>query len=261
MGITGTDVAKGAADIILQDDSFTTIEKAIKEGRKIYNNIKKSVIFAISSNISEILVMFASIACGLSAPFKAAQILWVNLLTDSLPCFALGVDEDSTSNVMNEKPRKKTDTIFSGGGTRLVAIYSILITIITLGAYLFLPIKYVMDNNLQLSISTLAGALAMDDIFLKSSTYAFCILALSQVFHAIGMRNTKVSIFKNKPFSNRVMILAVAAGIIGQILVTEVPFLAAMFGVAQLSMMEWGVLIVVAMLPMLVHEILLLFKS
>jgi magnesium-transporting ATPase (P-type) len=106
MGITGTDVAKGAADIVLQDDSFTTIEKAIKEGRNIYENIKKSILFAVSANISEVLTMFAAIVCGLPAPLKAVQILWVNLLTDSLPCFALGVDPNSSSDVMNKKPRK-----------------------------------------------------------------------------------------------------------------------------------------------------------
>lgn len=261
MGITGTDVAKGAADIILQDDLFTTIEKAIKEGRNIYENIKKSILFALSANISEVITMFTSVLVGLATPLKAVQILWVNLLTDSLPCFALGVDPNSSSDVMNKPPRKENESIFAGGGLKLVIIYSILISIITLGSYLFNPIMYLLNNDMAINLTNIISAYGIGDIALKSGTYAFCVLAVSQLFHAIGMRDIGTSLFKFKWLDNKTMILAFFVGFIGQLLVTEIPFFIGIFGTASLSLNEWIGITLISMTPMVMHEILVPFNK
>lgn len=261
MGITGTDVAKGAADIVLQDDSFTTIEKAIKEGRNIYENVKKSILFAVSANISEVITMFTAIICGFAAPLKAVQILWVNLLTDSLPCFALGVDPNSSSDVMNKKPRKENESIFANGGFKLVGIYSILISIITLGCYLFPALQFLAEKNVPFSIQNLILAYEFENIANVAGTYAFCALAVSQLFHAIGMRDTRTSIFKFKWLDNKTMILAFVVGFVGQLLVTEVPFLVKIFGTVSLGLTEWIVLTLVSMLPLVMHEILVPFNK
>lgn len=261
MGITGTDVAKGAADIVLQDDSFTTIEKAIKEGRNIYENIKKSILFALSANISEVITMFTAVVVGLATPLKAVQILWVNLLTDSLPCFALGVDPNSSSNVMNKPPRAENESIFAHGGYKLVGIYSILIAIITLGSYLFPGIQHLMANDMSVNISNLIDVYGIGDIYARGSTYAFCVLAVSQLFHAIGMRDIRSSIFKFKWMDNKIMILAFVVGFVGQLLVTEVPFLINVFGTVSLGLTEWIGITLISMMPLVLHEIMVPFNK
>ena len=263
MGITGTDVAKGAADIILQDDSFTTIEKAINEGRNIYENIKKSIIFALSSNVSEVITMFVAIALGFAAPLKSVHILWVNLLTDSLPCFALGVDDNSGSNVMNKPPRKENESLFAHGGYKMIGIYSVLISILTLIGFVYAPINHLITTNAPITLSNIASAYAIESILIKSQTYAFCILAMTELFHAIGMRNTEISIFNKKfnMFGNKVMILAFVVGLLAQLAVTEIPFLTKAFGTIGLSLQEWIVIILFSTIPLIMHEILILFNK
>ena len=116
MGKNGTDVAKQASDMILTDDNFATIEKAIEEGRGVYENIRKSVIFLLSSNLGEILTMFLAVICGLASPLKSSHILWINLITDSLPALALGVDKNDGRELMKNPPRKAKESLFSRGG-------------------------------------------------------------------------------------------------------------------------------------------------
>lgn len=135
MGRSGTDVAKQAADMILTDDNFSTIEKAIEEGRGIYENIKKSVIFLLSSNFGEIATMFAAIAAGVASPLKPSHILWINLITDSLPALALGVDQNDNRRLMRRPPRKAGESLFSGGGWFYTLFYGLLIAGISLLAF------------------------------------------------------------------------------------------------------------------------------
>ena len=256
MGITGTDVAKGAADIILQDDSFTTIEKAIREGRNIYENIKKSIVFSLSSNIGEILTMFTAVAVGLAAPLKAVHILWINLITDSLPCIALGVDPNSSSDVMNKKPRKENESIFAGGAIPHIVINAILIAVITLAGFLFPAIKYLFDNNIAFSIQNIANAYSVGDILAHGQTYAFSILAISELFHAIGARDEYNTIFKFKWLDNKMMLVAFAVGFLGQLAVTEIPFLTSIFGTVGLTFVEWLAIFGVASLSLVMHEVM-----
>ena len=261
MGITGTDVAKGAADIVLQDDSFTTIEKAIREGRNIYENIKKSIIFALSTNISEIVAMSATVFAGLAAPLKAVHILWINLLTDSLPCFALGVDPNSSSNVMKKKPRKVGESIFANGGLSLIVSYAILIAVLVLGAFLFIPIKTIIAEDLSFNLSNLINVLNRPEILKHSQTYAFCMFGMTEIIQAIGMRDSENSIFTFKLFDNKMMILAFFVGLIGQVIVTEIPFLINIFDTVSLSLTEWLCIIIAACSNILLHEIIVIIKK
>jgi Ca2+-transporting ATPase len=205
--------------------------------------------------------MFAAIVCGLPAPLKAVQILWVNLLTDSLPCFALGVDPNSSSDVMNKKPRKENESVFANGGFKLIAIYSILIGLITLGSYMFPALWFLHEKNVPFSFDSFLLAYEFEDVAAKAGTYAFCVLAVSQLFHAIGMRDVKSSVFKYKWLDNKVMILALFVGLAGQLLVTEIPFLAKVFGTTQLGVVEWICILLVSTTPLIMHEILVPFQK
>lgn len=256
MGITGTDVAKGAADIVLCDDKFTTIEKAIKGGRSIYADIKKSITFALSSNFGEVITMFLAIILGLTTPLKATHILWVNLLTDSLPCLGLGVDTNDETELMSKPPRDKNESLFAGGALFRIIFYGAIIALITLSGFLFLPIKELILSAKQVSISNIVNTFnTNENILIKSQTYAFCILAVSQLFHAIGMRDYEKSIFKMNHFENKIMVIAFCFGLFCQILVTEIPFLTSLFGTIELSFVEWIYLILISTIPIVFHEI------
>ncbi|MBQ1376946.1 MAG: cation-translocating P-type ATPase [Lachnospiraceae bacterium] len=260
MGITGTDVAKGAADIVLQDDKFTTIERAIREGRNIYANIRKSIIFAISSNLSEIVAISAAIFMGLSAPLRAMHLLWVNLLTDSLPCFALGVDPNSSKDVMKDKPRKSSEGVFANGGITIMAVFSILIALLTLGGFLFPAIRQMTGSGSGFSLKALREAYQVPGVLMLGQTYAFCILSLSELTYAAGMRDINTSIFKINWLDNKLMLGAMAFGLLVQIAVTEIPFFAKAFSLVSLSSTEWLCMIAVSLIPLLMHEIMVLVR-
>ncbi|MFA7660386.1 MAG: cation-translocating P-type ATPase [Anaerovoracaceae bacterium] len=257
MGITGTDVAKGASDMVLTDDNFATIEKAVEEGRNIYNNIKKSVLFLLSSNLGEIITMFVAITAGLAAPLKAIHILWVNLITDSLPALALGVDEGDP-DIMKEKPRNPKDSIFANGGYAITLFFGTIIGLTTLCAFLYSPISFLMAAGEPVTFDAIKAMYADDYIYSHAQTYAFTVLAISQLFNAMGMRNLNRSIFKYNHLNNRMMIVAFVVAFTLQIAVTEIPFLVAAFETASLSLKEWIALTAVATTPVWFHELFVL---
>lgn len=261
MGQSGTDVARQAADMILTDDNFATIERAIEEGRGIYENIKKSVVFLLSSNFGEIMTMFAAIAAGIPSPLKASHILWINLITDSLPALALGVDKNDGKLLMKRPPRKAGESLFAGGGGFLTLFYGVLIAAISLAAFLKIPGELLNARGLGLSPAGILSVLREGDILNRAQTYAFTVLGLSQLFHAVGMRNIHVSVFHSGLLSNHLMLGAFAAGIALQAAVTEIPVLVNAFGTAALSLNEWGFLLSLAAIPLVAHEILVLVFS
>lgn len=254
MGITGTDVAKGASDMVLTDDNFATIENAIEEGRNIYNNIKKSVLFLLSSNLGEIITMLAAIAVGLAAPLKAIHILWVNLITDSLPALALGVDQGDP-DIMKEEPRDPKESLFAQGGYAITLFFGTVIGAITLCAFLYPPVTYLMAAAEPVTFAGIKALYADPIIYAHAQTYAFTVLAISQLFNAIGMRNLKRSVFKYNHLNNRMMIVAFLVALGLQIAVTEVPFLVEAFETASLSLKEWLTLIALSTAPIWFHEI------
>ena len=198
MGINGTDVAKQASDMILMDDNFASIEKAIKEGRGIYTNIKKSLFFLLSSNIGEVMTMFLAILLNLPIPLLAIHILWINLLTDSLPALALGQD-DNDEDIMKEKPRNKNESLFAHGGYKIIIGYGMLIGLLSLSSFLLVVISHLMNSNTIINYSNILSCLnSNDEVLYKARTYAFMTLALSQLFHSFGMKNLrKNSLNKN----------------------------------------------------------------
>ena len=258
MGITGTDVAKNAADLILVDDNFATIAKAIAEGRGIYENIKKAVLFLLSSNFGEIITMLTAILLGLGSPLKPSHILWINLITDSLPALALGVDPGDSRHFMNRPPRSSKESLFAGGGLSCTLLYGILIGFISMTAFLQLPISLLTAHGASVSLENLRILLSSPEILARSQTYAFTVLGISQLFHAVGMRDVETSLFRMKHLNNRLMIAAFVIGLGLQGLVTEFPYFIRAFGTCHLELEEWGQLVLLAAMPLVAHELLLL---
>ncbi len=258
MGKGGTDVARGAADLVLTDDNFATIEKAMREGRGIYENIRKTILFLLSSNFGEIITMLAAVLAGFPAPLKASHILWVNLITDSLPALALGMDKNDSEALMKEPPRKSTDSMFSHGGLSCTLCFGIVIGVISLLAFLTVPYQALCREHLPVTLQNIEKMLRMEAVLAKAQTHAFTVLGMSQLAHAVGMRDVNKSIFRMKHLDNLYMIFACAAGVLLQLLVTEIPYFVSLFGTSRLSSGEWGMLTVLSCMPLLVHELLVL---
>ena len=261
MGITGTDVAKGAADMVLTDDNFASIEKAVEEGRGIYTNIKKTVLFLLSTNIAEVLAMFAVVIMSLflmeynlPTPLLAIHILWVNLITDSLPAVALGADEKE-SGIMEYKPRNPKESLFSHGGYFLTFGYGLLITITTVFAFLMIPI---FEYNAH-SIEDIARILSENEaVRMQAQTSAFCVLSLSELFHMLGMTSLRKSFIHNFWSKNWLLWVSFVVGVLLQVAVVNVPGLNNFFSCAQLDIKHWGFVAALSVAPLIVHEIVVL---
>lgn len=256
MGMNGTDVARNAADFVLMDDNFATIHLAIKEGRGIYENIRKSVLFLLSSNLGEIMTMLVTIIAGFPSPLKASFILWINLITDSLPALALGVDDNETDLLMKEAPRKKGESLFAKGGLLCVICYGLVIGGVSLAAFLKVPYDRLVAENLPISLHNIVESYRISAVLLKAQTHAFTVLGISQLFHAIGMRDVNRSIFRMDHRKNPYMIFALVIGILLQFAVTEIEPLIVLFGTMRLEWMEWMQLLALSLTPVIVHELL-----
>lgn len=235
MGITGTDVAKGAADMILTDDNFTTIVGAVEEGRNIYSNIKKSITFLLSGNFGEVISLFVAIVLNWAAPLQPIHILWVNLITDSFPALALGIDPGD-EDVMEESPRDPKESIFTKN------------TIFTL-----------IINGLTVGITTLiafqAGLKYYSDSIVHAQTMAFVVLSISQLFLSFSLRDSKRSIFKVGIFKNKALLLSLILGIVLQILIISVPFLSSVFKTYPLSIGDFQFVFLISLVPLVINEI------
>jgi len=246
MGITGTDVSKGASDMILTDDNFATIVQAIEEGRNIYNNIKKSVIFLLSCNLGEVVAIFASILFFWPVPLLPTQILWINLVTDTLPAIALGIDPGD-KDVMKAKPRDPRESFFAGGAGMRALIGGSLIGTLTLAAFYW----GLYEHGYSM------GSLEIPDTVLTyARTMAFVVLAASQLFYSLSMRSATKSIFQVGLFTNKPLIGAILTGLFLQLVVISVPFLASAFKVRNLSVLDWGLVFGFALVPLTVNELI-----
>jgi Ca2+-transporting ATPase len=239
MGITGTDVAKGAADMILTDDNFKTIVNAVEEGRSIYNNIKKSIIFLLSCNLGEIVALFFAILLNWATPLLPIHILWVNLITDSFPALSLGVDPMDES-VMEDKPRNPGESLLAGKMTLYLGLNGLLIGILTLVA--FKIGENIYSNSL-----------------VHAQTMAFVVLSLSQLFFSLSIRSTKKSIFTLGLFTNKFLIWSIILGIFIQVIIISVPFLSKIFKVYSLTAGDWILVTLISIVPFIVNEIIKLF--
>jgi P-type Ca2+ transporter type 2C len=258
MGITGTDVAKGASDMILTDDNFATIISAIEEGRNIFNNIKKSIIFLLSCNGGEIIALFFAILLGWASPLKPIHILWVNLITDTLPALSLGVDPGD-SDVMKDKPRNPKESLFAGGAGVNLVINGVLIGILTLIAFVLGLVEF---SSLSLSKLFTEGFVRNPsaEALIHAQTMAFVVLSVSQLFHSLNMRNTKKSIFQSGLFTNKYLVASILIGIWLQFIVITFTPLAEIFDVIALSGNEWLTVLILSIMPLVINEIIKFFK-
>ncbi|SNX55204.1 calcium-translocating P-type ATPase, SERCA-type [Thermoanaerobacterium sp. RBIITD] len=231
MGITGTDVAKEASDMVLTDDNFTTIVAAVEEGRTIYANIKKSIHYLLSCNIGEILVLLVATLLGMPMPLKPIHILWVNLVTDSLPALALGV-EPSEKDIMLQKPRPKDENVFADG------------------LWFRIPVEGIMIGI----VSFLAFTIGLKESLSNARTMAFTVLTLSQLSQAMNVRSNK-SIFKIGLFRNKYMILALVVSIILQLIVILTP-LNTIFNIKNVNLYDWDIIILLSLAPLIIMEII-----
>ena len=239
MGITGTDVAKGAADMILTDDNFATIVKAVEQGRGIYSNIKKAIHYLLSCNIGEIVTLFLATLFNFhQPPLVAVQLLWLNLVTDSLPALALGMEPVEPS-VMEEKPRPAGQPLFTRDFSIRLAWQGLMVGLLTLGAYWL--------GEYVLSDPSLADATA--------NTMAFATLTFCQLFHAFDVRSERQSIAHIGLTSNPAMNKAFLVGMALQLAVLLMPPLMNVFRVCALSGVEWLVVLGLSLTPLVVCEI------
>lgn len=235
MGITGTDVAKNTSDVILTDDNFATIVHSVEEGRIIYANIKKFISFLLSCNIGEILIVLIAILLNLEEPFVPIQLLWLNLVTDSFPALALGV-EKGEEDIMDQPPRDPDEPILDKHSAILIGLQSVAITIATLGAYFYGLKHYGTDIN---------GA----------RTVAFATLILSELLRSYSVRSTKHTVFHIGIFSNKKLVIGTAISTILMLIVIYIPGLNDLFYTVPLGLKEWSVILPLSFLPFIVGEL------
>ena len=231
MGITGTDVAKDSAAMILLDDNFTTIEAAVKEGRRVYRNIQKVIQYLLAGNIAEVLTIFITILFNLSSPLLAVHILFINLVTDTLPSLALGIDPASP-NIMKHKPVKQ-GSLFEKGLVFRIVFYGIYLAIITIIAYF----------------------IGINDSFNVGMTMAFTVLCLSQIFHALNQSSSETSLFSKDYPRNKMLYLAMFGSITFLLIVLFITPIREFFSLGVLTGSEWLIVILLSLSPILVVEI------
>ena len=231
MGQNGTDVAKNASDMILTDDNFVTIVSAVKEGRNIYDNIKKAIHFLIATNVGEIVTIFFGLLLGLESPLLAIQLLWINLVTDSIPAIALGLERPET-DIMDKKPKNPKKGIFADGLWGNIFVEGMMIGILTLLAF------SIGNNKYGLEIAR---------------TMAFVCLGMLELVHSFNIKSDK-SIFKVGIFENRFLIGAFLLGTILQCGIVFVPMFTKIFKLAQLNIIQWVYCITISILPIFIIE-------
>ncbi|MFH0771138.1 MAG: calcium-transporting P-type ATPase, PMR1-type [Candidatus Omnitrophota bacterium] len=234
MGITGTDVTKEVSDMVVTDDNFASIVSAVEEGRGIYGNIKKFIHYLLSCNAGEILVMFISSLVGFPPPLLPIHILWVNLVTDSLPALALGVDSVDP-DIMRHPPRKPHESVVTAKTAFLMLAQGSFIALCSLSAFIF--ILFVEKEGIA-----------------RARTAAFIVLSCSQLFHSFNCRNMRESLFKIGVFTNKKLILAVLVSFALQISVVSAPFLQKVFKTEMLSLFDWCLVIAISSLPLWAME-------
>lgn len=239
MGITGTDVAKNTAEVILTDDNFASIVSAIEEGRIIYSNIKKFVFFLLSCNIGEIFLVFASILMKLPVPLLPIQLLWLNLVTDSFPALALGM-EQGDPEIMTDRPRDANAPIIDRPMTLAIIIESLTIGGVSLLAFMWGLKMY--PNNLMMS-----------------RTITFATLITAELIRAYSSRSERYLIFEIGYFSNKTMVYATGVSFTLMLMVIYIPFMQMAFHTLPLGMTQWGVILSFAFLPLIIGELYKVF--
>ena len=255
MGIGGTEVAKDAADMILVDDNFITIKNAVMEGRNLFNNIKKSVVYLLRSNFGEVVLMASAIFAGFSSPLSTVQILWVNLLTDTAPSLALGMDK-STDAVMNEKPRDVKAGLLGGRDYRNIVIQGLISGVTALIAFL-LPAMY--HAGIENVFATLADN---KEVLMLCRTYCFSTLAINELLMAYVCKTTgNMAFFSAESWNNRALNIITCCGIALQLLALLCPPLRSLLKISAVSAADTGVILLLAVTGVLVNAAVSLAKE
>ncbi len=238
MGITGTDVTKNVADMILTDDNFATIVSAAGEGRRIYDNIRKTIQFLLASNLSEVLTIFFATLCGFTM-FGPVHLLWINLITDCLPALSLGMEKPE-KDLMNRPPRNPNEGVFADGLGISVIYQGILVTLITFASYV---IGRFVLADLHHAAAIAAGEYSAE---MLGTSMAFLTLSMTEIFHAFNMRSLKGSVFKIR-HGNPWLLGAAFCSLVLTAIVLEVPFLADAFELASLNFIEYCIALCLAL--------------
>nr|MDO8134153.1 cation-transporting P-type ATPase [Candidatus Njordarchaeum guaymaensis] len=242
MGITGTDVTKEASDMVLSDDNFATIVSAVEEGRGIYDNIKKYLMYLLSSNVGEVLTLFIASLLGFPLPLIALQLLWVNLMTDGFPALALAIDPPDI-DVMSRPPRDPRESIFTS------RIKAMIFGIATLMPISILPVFYMYNPALLDSVGSPSPQ------YLQAMTMAFTIMVMFEMFVVYTCRSEKYTLHKIGFFKNKYLNLAVLTSIVLQLVVLYTPVFEILFQTHFLAITDWPVVLVAGCLPLIVGEI------
>jgi len=243
MGITGTDVTKNVADMVLADDNFATIVGAVEEGRRIYDNIRKSIQFLLGSNMSEVISIFAATLMGFII-LKPVHLLWINLVTDCFPALALGT-EKAEPDIMKRKPRDAKSGIFAGGMGIDVLYQGILVSVLVM-------ISYFIGHFMETGNWTITNSA-------HGTTMAFLTMSMAEIFHSLNMRSQRQSIFKLGS-QNKMLIFAALGSLVATTAVCEVPFLAAAFDFTSVEAIEYFVAILLGALVVPIVEIVKLIQ-
>ena len=242
MGITGTDVTKNVADMVLADDNFATIISAVEEGRRIYDNIRKVIQFLLSANIAEVLSVFVATLVGFTI-FQPVQLLWINLITDCFPALALGM-EDAEGNVMKRKPRNASDGVFAGGMGLDIAVQGVIITVLVLASF-FVGVYFDMG---YIDIADMIAGTADEE----GVTMAFITLSMVEIFHCFNMRSRRASLFSMKK-QNKWLWGAALLALVLTVVVVEFHPLAVMFGFMELPIeaLAWAIGLAFLIIPIM----------
>ena len=243
MGITGTDVTKNVADMVLADDNFATIVGAVEEGRRIYDNIRKAIQFLLSSNMSEVISIFAATLMGFTI-LKPVHLLWINLVTDCFPALALGM-ERAERDIMDRKPRDAKAGIFAGGMAVDVVYQGLLVSALVLASYF---IGHFIEAGTWSVVNSADG-----------TTMAFLTMSMAEIFHSFNMRSQRSSIFRLEG-QNKILIVAAIGSLIATTAVCEIPFLANAFGFTSVSFFEYVIAIVIGAMVIPVVELVKLVQ-
>ena len=257
MGITGTDVAKGTADMVLTDDNYASIVSAVEQGRIIYSNIRKFVFFLLSANVAEIMIIFLATLAGLPPPLTAIQLLWLNLITDGAPALALAM-EKGDPDIMSRKPRLKNEPIVNGPMrtgilVQMFAQSGVVLTAFVLGLLWHLGASAALPPGANPLIYLIQYDWRGVNVQ-SAETMAFATLSLCELFRAYTVRSEFASILHIGVFSNRMMQVAVLLSIVLLLLVCTVPFLQPIFNTHFLAAREWGLVLGLAVIPAMVEE-------
>ncbi len=245
MGITGTDVTKNVADMVLADDNFATIVSAVGEGRRIYDNIRKAIQFLLASNMSEVLGVFSATLMGFTL-LNPVHLLFINLVTDCFPALALGMEE-AEPDTMSRPPRNSKDGIFAGGLFFDIAYQGVLVTLLTV-------VSYIIGHCFEVGHFEMPVGISPDGM-----SMAFLTMSMCEIFHSFNLRSQRKSVFSLKK-QNKILWLAMAGSLLLTTLVLEVPFLAHAFGFQELTAIEYAVALVLALLVIPVVEIVKFFQ-